>query len=94
MADIKGLSTDKQAAFLEKWASADGIPFPDDAAKEAYQYRANLLKDAIQLEKTPDRVPILPLATFAPAGLYGKTGREFMYDTDVLGQTSLDFTMS
>jgi hypothetical protein len=92
MVDIKNISTQKQKEVLAQWASGEGVPFTDDSAKEAYQYRANLLVDAIQLEKTPDRVPILPLTIFAPGPLYGRSGKEMMYDANVLGQTYLDFT--
>lgn len=81
----------KQDHFLTGWASGEGIEFIDDDAKAAYQYRTGLLKDAIQLKKTPDRVPVLPLATFAPVGLYGHTGKEAMNDADLLGKIYLDF---
>ena len=64
-------SSQRQEAFLAKWASGEGIEFAGDEAKASYQYRAGLIKDAIQLKKTPDRVPVVPLAVFAPIGLYG-----------------------
>ena len=66
-------SSQKQEAFLAKWASGEGIEFAGDEARASYQYRAGLIKDAIQLKKTPDRVPVVPLAIFAPIGLYGYT---------------------
>ena len=80
-----------QSAFLEKWASGDGIDFVDDNAKASYQYRAGLIKDALQLKKSPDRAPVVPLCTFAPIKLYGYTGKEAMYDPHILGKVSLDY---
>ncbi len=84
---------DKQDKFLEEWASGAGIEFENDAAKTAYQYRTNLIKDAIQLKKTPDRVPVMPLAFWAPIDLYNITPKDAMYDTDVLGQAFVDYSI-
>jgi hypothetical protein len=86
-------ANERQRAFLAKWASGEGIAFASDEAKAAYQYRAGLLKDAITLEKTPDRVPIVPLAIFAPVMLCGHTAKEAMYDPHVLGKVCLDYTV-
>ncbi len=83
---------EKQDAFLTKWASGEGIEFAGEEAKAAYQYRATIIKDAIQLKKTPDRAPIIPLTTFAPIKIYGHTGRQAMYDPNLLGKIALDFT--
>lgn len=82
----------KQEDFLTGWASGEGLEFVDDEAKAAYQYRAGLLKDAIQLKKTPDRVPVVPLEIFAPVHLSRYSGKEAMYDPDILGKICLDFT--
>ena len=92
MTDIKEISNDKQEAFLSRWASGEGIAFQDDEAKKAYQYRCGLIKDAVQLKKTPDRVPVVPLEIFAPVMLYGYSGKEAMYDANILGKIYLDFT--
>ena len=82
----------KQDEFLDRWTSGEGIEFVDESAKKGYQYRTGLIKDAIQLKKTPERTPIMPLTTFAPVALAGKSGKEAMYDPNVLGQVYLDFT--
>lgn len=92
MTDIKEISNDKQEAFLDRWASGEGVAFQDDEAKKAYQYRCGLIKDAVQLKKTPDRVPVVPLEIFAPVMLYGYSGKEAMYDPNILGKIYLDFT--
>jgi hypothetical protein len=83
----------KQEAFLTKWASGEGIPFISDEAKAAYQYRAGLIKDAVTLKKTPDRVPIMPVAVFAPIQLHGSTAKQAMYDPHTLGKACLDYTL-
>jgi len=85
-------SSQKQEAFLAKWASGEGIPFISDEAKAGYQYRAGLIKDAIKLKKTPDRVPVVPVAVFAPVMLYGYTAKQAMYDPHILGKVCLDYS--
>lgn len=85
-------SGQRQEAFLTQWASGEGIEFADNDAKASYQYRAGLIKDAVLLKKTPDRVPIVPLVTFAPVVLYGYTPKEAMYDPKVVGKIWLDYT--
>ena len=85
-------TSQKQEAFLAKWASGEGIPFADDEAKAGYQYRAGLIRDAVTLKKTPERVPIVPVAVFAPITLYGVSPKQAMYDPHVLGKVCLDYT--
>ncbi len=93
MTDSKELSpSQKQEAFLEKWASGEGIDFIDNNAKESYQYRAGLIRDAILLKKAPDRAPVVPLEIFAPVMLYGYSGKQAMYDPHTLGKIYVDFT--
>ncbi|HYA41471.1 MAG TPA: uroporphyrinogen decarboxylase family protein [Syntrophobacteraceae bacterium] len=82
----------KQEAFLTKWASGEGIPFVSDEANAAYRYRAGLIKDAVTLKKTPERVPIVPVAVFAPISLYACSPKQAMYDPHVLGKVCLDYT--
>ncbi len=82
---------DKQSKNLEEWASGAGIEFDSDEAKAAYQYRATLIKDAIQLQKTPDRVPIVPMITWAPSVLYNVSTKDMVYNPDVLGKVYYDF---
>ena len=50
----------------------------------------NRIKDAVQLKKTPDRVPIIPLTTFAPTSLAGISGKEAMGDAKALGKAAVD----
>ena len=82
---------ERQDTFLNAWATGAGLEFVDDDAKAAYQYRAGLIKDAIQLKKSPDRVPVLPLAEWAVPRLAGITARQAMYDPKICGQTFVDY---
>ena len=76
----------KQAALFEKWLSGDNIPFTSADAAAAYRKRATLIKDAIQLQKTPARIPICPSAGFFPVQYAGVSMYDAMYDYDVLTQ--------
>jgi len=81
------LATDadeKQESWFETWCSGKGITFADSAAEAAYTKRATLLKDAIQLKRMPERVPICPSAGFFPVQYAGVTMYDAMYDYDVL----------
>ena len=76
----------KQAALFEKWLSGDNIPFTNADAAAAYRERATLIKDAIQLQKTPARIPICPSAGFFPVQYAGVSMYDAMYDYDILTQ--------
>lgn len=71
---------EKQEANLAKWASGEGIEFASPEAEKAYKERANRLKDAVQLRKLPDRVPIFTIHGFYPAVYAGFTPQDVMYD--------------
>ncbi len=82
---------EKQEASLKKWASGEGIPFPNDNVKTAYQERAGLIADAIRMSPSIKRVPVAPLTTFGPTMIKGISGKKAMYDPEALGQAYLDF---
>ena len=65
--DISTDAEQKQEKRFENWLAAEGIPFTDDEAASAYRDRVTLIKDAIQLKKTPARIPICASAGFFPA---------------------------
>jgi len=76
----------KQAALFEKWLSGDNIPFTSADAAAAYRKRATLIKDAIQLQNPPARIPICPSAGFFPVQYAGVSMYDAMYDYDILTQ--------
>ena len=75
---------ERQKARFESWLSGDGLDFKSPEAKTQYKERITRLKDAIQLKKTPDRVPIFPFGTFFMTQLGGIDPKEAMYDVDKL----------
>ncbi|MFB0505469.1 MAG: uroporphyrinogen decarboxylase family protein [Thermodesulfobacteriota bacterium] len=75
---------EKQEAQFENWLSGRGIPFVSRESEEAYKERVTLMKDAIQLKRTPSRIPICPSTGFFPIQYAGVTMYDAMYDYDIL----------
>ena len=75
---------ERQEARFERWLRGEGLDFKNPEAKTKYRERITRLKDAIQLKKTPDRVPIFPFGTFFMTQLGGVNPKEAMYDVDKL----------
>jgi len=75
---------EKQEAQFKMWLSGKGIPFISPEAEESYRERVTLMKDAIQLQRTPSRIPICPSAGFFPIQYAGFTMYDAMYDYDIL----------
>jgi uroporphyrinogen-III decarboxylase len=73
-------SDEKQEARFQRWISPEGVTFASPEAERLYKERATRIKDAIQLKKKPDRVPVLLIPSFFPAFYAGLTPREVMYD--------------
>ena len=77
----ENMSTEeKQEARFNTWLSGDHIQFVSSEARDAYRRRITRLKDAVQLRKVPDRVPIFQVFTFMPVTLFDATPGEVMYD--------------
>jgi uroporphyrinogen-III decarboxylase len=70
---------EKRQARFERWLDP-GAPFASPEAKAAYQGRVQRMIDAIELKKTPDRVPIYPNYTYFPAYALGTTPKAVMSD--------------
>ncbi|MBP1731397.1 MAG: hypothetical protein H6Q55_1826, partial [Deltaproteobacteria bacterium] len=75
---------EKRTARFETWMSPQGVQFESPDTEAAYKAAVIRFSDAIQMEKAPDRVPILLIGTFMASQLYGVTAYEAMYDTDKL----------
>jgi hypothetical protein len=73
---------EKQEALFQKRLAAEGVEFVSPEAKKEYKARLTRIKDAIQLKKLPDRVPVLPITSFFPAFYGGITPYDVMYDYD------------
>ncbi len=81
---------EKRETRFARWLAAEGTEFRDAEAEAAFKAGVMRFKDVIDLKK-PDRVPVLPLATFMPPYLYGVTPGEVMYDADKLTSVALQF---
>ncbi len=82
--EVAADADEKQESRFEIWLSGKGIPFVSAEAQAAYRERATLMKDAIQLRKAPQRIPICPASGFFPIYYAGYTMYEAMYDYDIL----------
>jgi hypothetical protein len=71
---------EKREARFKTWLSAEGVKFQSPEAEATYKAAIMRFKNAVLLEKVPDRVPIFPLGTFLQTSLYGVTPYEAMYD--------------
>ena len=70
---------EKQEELFNRWLLPQ-VEFIDEKTEEAYKARIARLKDAIQLKKTPDRVPVFLLIGFFPAYYTGLTPYDMMHD--------------
>lgn len=75
---------ERQEAMFAGWVSPPGAKWDSPEAEKDYKARANRVKDAIQMKKTPDRVPIIPMLGFFPAFYAGMTPKDVMYDYEKL----------
>ena len=73
---------EKREAMFQRWLSGEGVKFASPESEKTYKERATRLKDAIELKKLPDRVPIFTIYGFYPASYAGFTNQEVMYDYD------------
>ncbi len=78
---------ERQESRFKTWLSPEGIKFKGPEAEASYKAAITRFKDAVQLKKKPDRVPIYLLYTFMPADLYGLTPGEAMYNPEKLVST-------
>jgi uroporphyrinogen-III decarboxylase len=83
---VDSCTKDRQEQQFATWLSGEGILFKSPDAERAYKERIGLIKDAIQLIKPPQRVPVCPAASFFPARYAGLTLYDAMYDYRVLAR--------
>jgi hypothetical protein len=85
--EVTSEADENQEDRFETWLAGEGIPFVSPEAEADYKARVTLLKDAIQLKKAPQRIPICPSAGFFPIQYAGFSMYDAMYDDDALAQT-------
>jgi hypothetical protein len=71
---------ERQESLFASWSSPQGVKFGSPQAEKAYKGRVTRFKDAIQMKKLPDRVPIMPMVGFFPAFYSGLTPGDVMDD--------------
>ncbi|HJX03219.1 MAG TPA: uroporphyrinogen decarboxylase family protein [Dehalococcoidia bacterium] len=71
---------EKQEEMFSRWSSPQGATFSSAEAEKSYKARVARIKDAVQLKKLPDRVPVFPIVGFFPAYYAGITPQVAMYD--------------
>jgi hypothetical protein len=76
---------EKQEAQFQKLLTpkdheGNDLPFQSQAAKDKYTANINRLKHAVQLKKSPDRVPVTLFPNMFPYRYAGMTVQEAMYD--------------
>jgi hypothetical protein len=80
-------SDEKQEELFARWMSpkdpqGNDLKFQSPEAEKAYKERITRTKDAIQMKKLPDRVPVFLMPSFFPVYNAGFTPREALYDYD------------
>src|SRR4030042_1822785 len=80
---------ERQEALFQKWLSpkdpeGNDFKFQSPQAEKAFKDRVTRMKDAIQMKKLPDRVPVGIFPSFFPVYYGGITPQDAMYDYDKL----------
>jgi hypothetical protein len=75
-------SDEKQEALFDRWLSPEGVEFASPEAEKLYKERTTRFRDAIQLKRLPDRVPVFLMPSFAPAFYTGLTPYDVMNDLE------------
>jgi uroporphyrinogen-III decarboxylase len=84
--EIKTKTADeKQEALFQSWltpkdAEGKALKFQSPEAEKNYKARVTRIKDAIQMKKLPDRVPVMVIPSYFPVYNAGITPKEAMYD--------------
>lgn len=86
----KDLSSDeKQETLFQRWLTpkdpeGNDFKFQSTQAEKDFKDRVTRIKDAIQMKKLPDRIPVGIFPSFFPVYYGGITPKEAMYDYDKL----------
>jgi len=84
LVNVAADADEKQERRFETWLSGKDIPFEGPEAEERYRERVTLIKDAVQLKKTPGRVPVCPSSGHFPLEYAGVRFYDAMYDFKAL----------
>ncbi len=84
-------SSEKQEAYFDKLLNPPDIKFASPEAEKKYKSRVTRIKDAVQMKKLPDRVPVTVFPSFFPAYNAGFTPYDMMYDYTKLSKAFWKF---
>lgn len=89
---------EKQEALFARWMSpkdsqGNDLKFQSPQAEKTYKERITRIKDAIQMKKLPDKVPVFLTPSFFPMYYAGITPQESMYDYDKCCRAFKKFVM-
>ncbi len=71
---------ERREQLWKSWLQPANVTFSSPAAGKAYKARVTRFRNAIELKKAPDRVPIFPVVGWFPAYYSGMTPHDMMYD--------------
>ena len=91
--EISAGADEKQEVLFNKAMDTEGISFENKEAKEAYCKRFEIIKDAIQLKKIPERIPTWLMPGTLPLEYTGTSWKDAMYDYDKLASAYEKYTM-
>jgi hypothetical protein len=86
-----GLPADEKLRQRFQIYTSPRLPFVNSEAEAGYRARATRLRDAILLEKTPDRVPVCTLNQFYPADRLGYSPYDVMYDQEKAAESWVSY---
>jgi hypothetical protein len=78
---------ERRESLFQSWLSPKdpsgaALKFQSPEAEKSYAAAVTRIKDAVQMKKKPDRVPVCLMPSFYPAYYAGMTPRDVMYDYD------------
>ena len=81
-------AAEKQEVQFQKLLSpkdpeGNDVKFQSPEAEANYKANINRIKDAIQMKKTPDRIPVVIFPSMFPYYFAGITPKDAMYDCDL-----------
>ncbi len=88
------LTADEKLEQRFQFYTSPRLPFVSPEAEAEYKARAARLRDAILLQKAPDRVPVTTLNQFYPADRAGFTPYDVMYDPEKAAEAWVSYARS
>jgi len=89
---------ERQEALFQRWLSpkdpeGNDLKFQSPEAEKLYKENVTRIKDAIQLKKLPDRVPVTIIPSMWPVFYSGMTVQEAMHDYDRTSKAFIKFIL-